>query len=230
LVGTVSITESMWTPGTTSLRTSIVAAWADQLCGLLAATILVPRVPVTIQLDVQLIAPAPGSGLVTGTGKITKLGRSIIFAAVEFTDESGALFCLGTGSFMVVPDVTLELPPVLSFDSGPPAQLMSVPFAERAGCQTQDTGLVYLPIPEDGRNAANTLNGGLIALAAEDAVRSISPTQMVASMSIQFLRAIRIGPAVARAQITGDVGQVEVTDEGLDGRVGAIVTTRFFPS
>jgi acyl-coenzyme A thioesterase PaaI-like protein len=228
LVGTVSITEAMWTPGAACLRTSIVAAWADQLCGLLAATILMPRVPVTIQLDVQLVAPAPGSGQITGVGKIAKSGRSIIFAAVEFSGEDGAVFAVGSGTFMVVPDLTLELPPQLSFDAGPPSQLLSVPFAQRAGCEIRQPGLVVLPIPDDGRNAANTLNGGLIALAAEEAVRSIAPGPTLAAMSIQFLRAVRVGPAMARARVTAAVGQVEVCDQGLDGRVGALVMTRSF--
>ncbi len=228
LDGTASISDLMCLPGTSHLRASILAAWADQLCGLMAVSVISPRVPVTLQLDVQLTAPPPGSGQITGRGKVTKAGRSVVFAAVEFSDDDGLVFAVCSGSFMAAPDVTLEMPSVLSFEAGPPTQVLRVPFAERAGCQLRHRGTATLPIMEDGRNAAQTLNGGLIALAAEEAVLSLLPGTSLSSMSIQFLRAVRVGPAVATARVISQVGHVEVADEGLDGRVAAIVLTRCF--
>jgi hypothetical protein len=40
-------------PGTSRLRTSILATWADNLAGLLAVYAMAPRVPVTLDLDVH---------------------------------------------------------------------------------------------------------------------------------------------------------------------------------
>src|SRR5271169_3186550 len=131
LVGTAPIIEEMCVPGTPHLRTSVLATWADHLAGLLAALGMTPRVPVTLQLDVDLIAPAPGSGIVRGTGRVLKTGRSVFFAGVEFNSDDGDVFAVGTGCFMAAPDETLNLPPTLSLEQAPPAQTLSIPLAQR---------------------------------------------------------------------------------------------------
>lgn len=60
--GWAPVWPEMWAPGTSSLRVSILAAWADTLAGYLAIDVLEPRVPVTLSLDVDLYRPVPGDG------------------------------------------------------------------------------------------------------------------------------------------------------------------------
>ncbi|MGY2010234.1 hypothetical protein ACW9HJ_19105 [Nocardia gipuzkoensis] len=62
LHGRAEITPEMHVPGTTVLRTSVLATWADTVSGLLASLVMGPRVPVTLELDVGLYRPAPGTG------------------------------------------------------------------------------------------------------------------------------------------------------------------------
>jgi acyl-coenzyme A thioesterase PaaI-like protein len=82
---------------------------------------------------------------------------------------------------------------------------------------------------EDGTNASLTLNGGLIALAVEEAALSALPGRTLSSVNLHYLRPVRVGPAVARASAEGDLARVEVSDDGADGRLAVVATVRAFP-
>src|SRR5262245_6250706 len=98
----------MHVPGTDCLRTSILATWTDILAGLLVAHVLSPRVPVTLDLDVQLFAPASGVGRVEGVARTLKAGRAVVVAEVALTGD-GRPLAIGTASFMASPDETLTI-------------------------------------------------------------------------------------------------------------------------
>jgi acyl-coenzyme A thioesterase PaaI-like protein len=108
------------------------------------------------------------------------------------------------------------------------AAALDVPFAERAGCVVTEPGVAVMPRSPEGLNASNTINGGLLALAAEEAVLSLSPGATLASMGIRYLRPARVGPAVAAATVRNGLGIVEVRDAGTDNRLAVLVTTRIF--
>jgi acyl-coenzyme A thioesterase PaaI-like protein len=228
LTGTASITPQMHVPGTSHLRTSILATWADMLAGLLASLVMEPRVPVTLELDVHLYRPAPAGGLVRGTGRTVKAGRSVFVADVEFTDGRGELVALGAGSFMAAPDPSMTLTVGRSIDMPAPARLLSVPLAERAGCERREPGVAVLPRSDEGLNAANSVNGGLIALAAEEAVLSLAPGDTLCSLGLRYLQAVRAGPVVATARIHDGLGRAEVRDSGNGNRLSATATARTF--
>jgi len=227
LVGEATIIPEMHVPGSPRLRTSILASWADHLSGLLAVTVIAPLVPVTVELDVHLFAPAPGSGTMRCVAKALKAGRSVFMASVAFTSGDGNPIAVGGGSFMVAPDPSLRLPPTLSLNGPPPVQSLRVPLAQRAGCERREPGVAVLPRSDDGLNSSNTLNGGLIALVTEEAALSLSPGATLSSLSLRYLRPIRVGPAVASAQARSGLGQVEVRDAGNDNRLSVIAVSRY---
>lgn len=228
LHGTASITPELCVPGTPHLRTSVLAAWADVVAGHLAAYSIAPRVPVTLELDVHLYRPAPGSGTLHAVGRTVKAGRSVFVAAVEFTTGDGEPVAVGAGSFMSAPDPSAKLPEQLSVGIPVADELLSVPLAERAGCVRQMPGVAVLPRSEDGLNASDSVNGGLIALAAEEAALSLAPGETLSSLSLRYLQAVRIGPAVAAARILDGLGLVELHDSGNANRLCATATTRTF--
>lgn len=228
--GTAEVVPEMAVPGTDVLRASILATWADTLTGLLAVDDVAPRVPVTLQLDLQLYAPPRPAGRVHAVSRRVKAGRSVIVAAVDFTDDAGAPLASGTGLFMVAPDPTLTMPPgsqhleLLAVPGGP----LTVPFAERARCERRSPGLAVLACEDDALNASRTLNGGLVALVVEEAALSAQPGRTLAAMSLRYLRPVRVGPAVATATVHGPVGEVTVTDGGRDDAFAVSATTRSF--
>lgn len=224
------ITPQMHVPGTHHLRTSILAAWADTTAGLLATLVMGPRVPVTLELDVHLYRPAPAEGQVLSYGRTVKVGRSVFVAEVAFTDGDGEPLAVAGASFMVSPNPDVRLPERTSIDLQPSRTLLSVPLAERAGCVRREPGTAVLPRSEDGLNASNTVNGGLIALAAEEAALSLTPDTTLASLGLRYLQPARIGPVVATARVRNGLGLVELRDTGNENRLATTATTRTFAS
>jgi acyl-coenzyme A thioesterase PaaI-like protein len=225
--GAATVVPEMWAPGTAHLRTSILATWVDHAAGLAAIEVLAPRVPVTLELDVHLYEPAPAGGTVHALARVVKAGRSVVVCGVDVADDDGRPVAIGTASFMAAPVPGLELPSHVSVDmppllSGP----LAVPLAERAGCVRQSPGVAVLPRSEDGLNAAGSVNGGLIALAVEEAALSLTPGTTLVSMALRYLRAVRSGPAVATAEVRSGLGRVEVRDAGGDDRPAVTAVTR----
>jgi len=226
LVGRATVTGPLLVPGTAHLRTSILATWADTMGGLLAIGSFAPRVPVTLELDVNLFRPAPGSGTVRGVASVAKAGRTVFVFEAEFADDGGP-FAVAAGSFMASPDPGVKMPTRLPA-AAPASQLLSVPLAERVGCERRAPGEAVLPRSEDGLNSSNTVNGGLIALAAEEAALSLSPGTTLSALALRYLQPVRSGPAVATAVVRQGLGQVRIRDAGADDRLAVLVTTRTF--
>jgi acyl-coenzyme A thioesterase PaaI-like protein len=228
LHGTASVIPYMQVPGTTCLRASILATWADMLCGLLSMRAFAGRVSVTVELDVHLYRPAPGSGTVTAVGRTVKAGRSLFVGEVEFADGRGETFGFSAASFMVAPDMTLRPPRLISLEVPPQEARLAMPLAERADCKRQAPGMAVLHKSEDGLNAAKTVHGGLIALAAEEAALSLTPGTSLSSLALRYLQPVRVGPAVATARVRDGLGRVELRDSGHGDRLAVTATTRTF--
>lgn len=227
-----AVVPEMYVPGTQVVRTSIFASWTDVAAGYLAVDVFAPRVPTTLELDVHMHRDHGEYGAVRAVARLLKAGRSVLVAMVDFADEDGLPIALGTASFMAVPDPGVTMPrehlaPMAS--ERLPGQLR-LPFAERARCERVAPGIAVLPRSEDGLNSGNTVNGGLIALAIEEAALSVVPGATLSSMALRYLRPVRIGPAVASATVRNGLGQVDVRDAGSDDRLAVYGVTRTWPS
>ncbi|CAO5249228.1 PaaI family thioesterase [Frankia sp. AgKG'84/4] len=228
--GTLPAVPRLAVPGTSWLRASALATLADIQLGLLVVREIAPRIPVTLSLEVHLFEEIAVGGTIHGVGRVVKAGRSVLALAVEFHDEADRPVGSGHCLFMASPDPSLRIPTGrwaldrLSTVEGS----LSVPVAQRFGCQRLEPGVASLPCTSEVRNSARTLNGGLIPLVVEEAVLSMTPGATLASLSLEYLRPVRQGPALARARLRGDVGTVEVHDAGSDV-LAVIATTRAFP-
>ena len=216
------------------VRASVLAAWADILTGLLAVDVVGPRVPVTLQLDLDLYRPPVGLRRVVMTAKQVKAGKTVFVAGVDFADDEGDLFGAATGLFVVSPDPGLRM----ATDENPvdfvagmgnvESLTLSEPFADRVGCVRGGAGEAILPLREDSLNASHTLNGGLIALVVEEAARSVLAESSLSMLALRYLKPVRIGPAVATAQAHGKVAKVSVRDDGRSGALAVSATARPF--
>ncbi|MFJ3779720.1 hotdog domain-containing protein [Streptomyces sp. NPDC090075] len=225
LHGTAVVTPEMHVPGTAHLRTSVLATWADTLIGLLATRTMAPRVPVTLELEVHLYRPAPATGTVRSIARIVRAGRSVFVAGAEFTQDDGEPLAVASGSFMASP-YPGSLPALQSIDVPPQEQRLSMPLAERAGCERRGPGEAVLPRSEDGLNASDSINGGLIALAAEEALLSLAPGSTLCSLGLRYVQAARVGPLVATATMHSGLGQLELRDTGNGHRLTGTATGR----
>lgn len=227
LVGRAVVTPFMHVPGGGCLRMSILATWADTVAGLLAAEAMRPRVPATLDLHLEVAGRPPAEGVVEARGTQVKQGRSVFVAEVVFSAGAGSLMARAVASFMASPNAAARLPANLSIDAEEPSPPLTVPFAERASCQRVAPGVAGLPRLDDGLNSANTINGGLIALAAEEALLSLQPGHDLGSLGLSYLAAARTGPLIATATSEAGLGRVELREgDGPDGRLCALATGR----
>lgn len=230
LRGSAPVVPEMFVPATTCIRTSILATWVDVVAGLLAVNVFAPRIPVTLDLDVHLYGRPREVARIDATARLMKKGRSVVVVAVALTDERGQDVALGTASFMATPDPAKTMPPEMMGVHALPRQRgrLSVPFAERARCTVREPGVAVLTRSDDGMNAGNTVQGGLIALSVEEAALSLTPGAILSSLAMRYLRPVRIGPAVATAQAHGGVSRVEVRDAGSEDRLAVFAVTHTY--
>lgn len=228
--GSASVVPEMWAPQTESVRTSILATWVDIVAGHLAVDVFAPRVPVTLELDVHLYRKLEGCDGIEVVGSVLKSGRSVVVAGVELRDDRGHSVGLGHGTFVAAPNPALRMPALPPEDERLARREPSLrmPFADRARCRRREPGVAVLPRSDDGLNASGTVNGGLLALVAEEAVLSLTPGRTLASMAIRYLQPVRRGPAVAKAEARNGLGRVEVRDAGADGRLAVVAVTQVF--
>lgn len=228
LHGRAAIVPTMWAPGTTRLRASIVATWADTLLGLLAVRALAPRVPVTLELDVHLFDDPGDDGVLHLAGHVAKAGRAVIVSSMEISAGDGRRVGFGHSMFMAAPDPRLSIPTgswaLDNFSSR--RGTLDEPFAARVGCERTAPGTAVLPLSPPVLNHSQTLNGGLVSLVVEEAALSADPAgRPLESLHLRYLRPVRTGPAVARAEVRGTTGEVEVRDAATDA-LAIIATTR----
>lgn len=225
--GSAPVVPELFVPGTTSVRTSILATWADVVCGYLVVDRMLPRVPVTLDLDVHLHEPLRETDTINAAARMIKAGRSVAVAEVTFTGADGTELAVGGASFMASPDPHATFPPehaalhrqLRENNTILASGRLTMPWAARARCTVPEPGTAEIPAEPDARNSSNTLQGGLVALAVEEAALSLTPGTTLSSIVLRYLRPVRVGPAVATARVRGTVGTVEVRDAGGDGGV-----------
>jgi acyl-coenzyme A thioesterase PaaI-like protein len=226
--GRAPVVPEMLVPGTDCLRMSLLAAWADTLIGFQSIAAVAPRVPVTLDLSVDLHRLPRGVNEVTTRTRVLKAGSSMVTAELDFQAD-GEPIGLAMAAFTVGPHVSRTLPPVdtlVTYYSSA-VSLLEQPYAERAGCIRTAPGVAELAMAPDKVNAAGTMNGGLIALAVEEAALSTAPDAALRSLTMRYLRSGRIGPFVATAERTGDLARIDVRDAGNDNRVVIAAIGRF---
>lgn len=228
LDGVATVVPEMQAPGTNALAMSVMAMWCDLIAGVLCGFTLEPRVPVTLDLAIDFVRPPVDLGEVRGTARMIKAGRQVLNVGLEFTAD-GEPLAIGSAGFMPVPDESLRLPETSQaiVDHHVGTARLSKPYFERVGVRRRTAGVSTLAKSAATTNASNTINGGLVVAAIEDAVLGVAdPGQAMGSLLLRYLRPLRVGPAVATATRTGDVVRIEVTDEGSDDRLGIVATTR----
>lgn len=228
LHGSVAIVPEMYVPGTECLRTSILATWTDMIAGLLVGHAIAPRVPVTLDLAIDLYREPIGCEHVNGAGRVLKAGRSVAVVGVDFTTGKGERLATSTVSFMRAPDTTLTLRPLEESLADPSlgSGRLTMPLARRLRCERREPGVAELPRSDAILNASNTVNGGLIAVVVEEAALSHTPGATLLSLAMRYLRPARVGPLVATAAVHDRIARVDVRDAGDDDRLAVVATTR----
>jgi acyl-coenzyme A thioesterase PaaI-like protein len=232
LHGEFPVLETMCTPGTDVVRPSVAATQADAVLGLHAIRALAPRLPVTLDLDVHLFPEAAGLDRMLGVSRLVRAGRNVIVTDMEFRSPAGRVVGYGSGAFMAIPEPGFRSPDLdeVLGRFGTPRGTLSVPIAERIGCVRTGPGTAVLPSTSVVHNGAAAINGGMLAVVAEEAALAADPgAARLESIHLRFVRGVRVGPAVATADAHGGMARVEVRDASTGG-IAAVATTRAVPA
>lgn len=82
-----------------NLQGGILAAFADAVLGGLCATQLgEDSYPALAEMKISFLRPAPAGTTITGTGRLLKAGRRLLFAEAEITDAQGRLLAKVSGT------------------------------------------------------------------------------------------------------------------------------------
>ncbi len=206
----------------------MVLTWADVLTGAVAGLAMEPRIPLTLDLEVQLVRPAAAGTTVTAEATLVRAGRSIVVTECAFHDEAdGDPVALAVAAFVPAPDPTHVFPDGFPFPDLASRRL-TTPLADRIGCRVVAPGTAEMPRRPDGLNAVGAIQGGLAAVALEEAACSaMDATTPLASLTVRYLRPVMHGPAVAVATVapSGDVCTVRLRDDAT-GKVCLFATAR----
>lgn len=227
LRGSSEITSHMWVPGTDVVRLSVLATWTDIIMGVLAGLATQPRVCITLDLDVHLLRLPHGAGVVHGTGSVIKRGRSVHATRSELVLEGDTTpFAVSVATFMESPNPVHVMP---DLDGRVTGRLpLTMPLAQRADVRVLEPGVAVVAHHVENLNATDAIQGGIVALCAEEAALSLAPGHVLSSMALRYHRAFRTGTARATATRSDRLALVEMTGAE-DGRLGVSANAHYTP-
>jgi acyl-coenzyme A thioesterase PaaI-like protein len=206
------------------VRPAVLLTIADCIAGVPAMHVSSPRLAVTLDMMVRIVADSVGDELVV-TSDVLKQGRNAVASEVRFTDAgTGELSALSFLTFMTSPrpqDLSPPVPDAMRFTGTLP-----VTFPERVGLRIISPGVTELDRRPFVVQAAGSLQGGMVALLGETAAESLTGRPVV-ELDARFFTGVRVGPGRATAEVVGDgLVRVEVRDIGNADRLAALVTAR----
>ena len=133
---------------------------------------------------------------------------------VELFDADGRLFAVGNAGFMASPNPAHEVSDGFPLDTSeggtvPPDRTVRSPGRD---AENRD-GTATVPFHLDNINATGAIQGGLLALAAEEALAGVAGSAPIESMSLRYLRGFRGSAAHATARIDARLGRCEIVDD-----------------
>ena len=232
LVGNAVVVPELCVPEAATLRPSVLLSWADTLAGSLATERTLPRVCMTVDLNVRVARAIPVGADVRGVGRILKTGRVLTFTETTFmvdgSDEPAA-FVLGTFVASPRPEDTADSF-VTRVTSGSERRRRnrapSVPITEILGARQVSSGVMEADRHPRILNWVETVQGGAVALLAEEAALSLPDAPAPTELEVRFLRTVRVGPMRATAHLVGGFTKIEVIDVGNDNRPAAVAVSR----
>lgn len=233
LWGEAPISSGMHLDDSGALRMAMLVTWADMIFGVIAIKAIAPSVPVTLEMDIHLFRPVRAIERIGMRARLSKAGKTVLVFGIDFYGDQGEHLGFGHSMFMALPDPNFSLPPgdwaVRRFAERR-GELLAQPLAQRVGCATSEPGRAVLPKQRNIGNTTGAINGGILAVPIEDAALSAAPPgASLASLLIRYLRPVREGPAVAVADVEGDLARVEVFD-GQGDALSISATARLFPA
>lgn len=244
LAGRAEIAPELCIPEAGVLRPSVLLTWADILTGSLANERTLPKICMTVDLGVRVAGPIAAGSEITAVGRILKSGRTLTFTETTFSvahrggaaedgsvaDDPGRdqIIAVSLGTFVASPrpqdTATSAFAAVTTREHATRRPPATVP--EMLGSAVVGSGVVEVPRSPRILNWADTVQGGAVAAAAEEAVLALDGPSVPIELEVRYLGAVRVGPMRATAERFGQWMRAEVRDVGNGDRLVAVATAR----
>lgn len=216
------------------VRLGVLATVVDATGASVALAAVQPDWIATANLSIHLHAPIPG-GTVEVDCRPLRVGVGTVVVGAEIRDDQGLLCGSGRMAFARIPGSATSAggdrsdppagggPVTFSIDGG---TAMSEPILARCGLEPVGPGQLRFDKAEYIRNSFGTVNGGVLALAAEAAAVSAGGAGFARDLQIHYLEQIGDGPVGATAHVVrsehhGFLCDVRIEDRS-DGRLVAV--------
>ena len=227
LLGRARIAPELCIPEAGVVRPSMLLTWADVLTGSLANERTLPKICMTVDLGVRVVAPIASGADVMAVGRILKSGRTLTFTETTFSiDDEVVARSLGTFVASPRPQDTAVSAFAAVTSREHATRRPSASVTEMLGSSVLAPGVVEVARTPRILNWADTVQGGAVAAAAEEAVLSLDGVSVPIELEVRYLGAVREGPMRATAERFGPWMRAEVRDLGNNGRLAAVATAR----
>lgn len=232
LAGRAEIAPELCIPEAGVLRPSVLLTWADILTGSLANERTLPKICMTVDLGVRVAGPIAAGSEITAVGRILKSGRTLSFTETTFSaggaEGRDEIIAISLGTFVASPrpqdTAASAFAAVTTREHAtrrPPAAV-----AEMLGSSVVAPGVVEVPRSPRILNWADTVQGGAVAAAAEEAMLALDGPSVLVELDVRYLGAVRVGPMRATARRFGEWMRGQVHDVGNNDRLVAVATAR----
>lgn len=206
--GEALVPPGAWAPHTRFPRASVLLAYADIIAGAQFRALTVPRMSVTVDLNLDVTAPDAVALVVERlllTSRILRRGKRTAVTETSFFLPDGRVVAICTGSFAMISSTFNAL----GSNDGPRRSrherpLLPAPVAERAGIREPAAGRAELALRPGLGNSTGSMMGGLTGILGEVAALSRAQADgdrpyFADRLLVRYLAPIRNGPAQARA-------------------------------
>lgn len=216
--------------GSAGVRLGVLATLVDVTGAAIALTSVTPDWIATADLGVHLIRPIT-EGIVEVDCEPLRVGVGSVVVTARIHDGEGTLCGTGRMAFARIPgsatkasidDVTGGNPVQTGIDGGTP---IVEPLADGCGFVPVGPGQLRFEKAPYVENSFGTVNGGVMAFAAETAAVSACGGGNALDLQIHYLEQVGAGPVAVTAEVLrpGDVALVRVRSEDRStGRLVAI--------
>jgi acyl-coenzyme A thioesterase PaaI-like protein len=210
--GEARVPAGAWAPGTSFPRASVLLTYADIIAGAQYRALTLPRMSVTVDLSLDVMAPDAATLQVDRlllTSRILRQGKRTAVTETSCRLPDGRVVAVCSGSFAMISSTFNALPP----RNGPePSRferpLLPVPVEERAGIEVPAPGRAELAMRPGLGNSTGSMMGGLTGILGEVAALSRAQADgpgpyFADRLLVRYLAPVRTGPARAVAVATG---------------------------
>ncbi len=235
-------TSTGWMPANPQLcnpsgspRAGVLAILVDVVGGGLAAVAVQPDWIATADLTLHL-TPRPVHGEIEAVGRVLRQGRTTVVIEVLLRERDGESLGIATMSFAVLPrragNLTIEqVAHVHRMTMATSHSGLEEPFRDRVALTVVDAtaGTVELPLSSYVVNSLGSIQGGMVAAAADAAAEHAlagacgGPVE-TCDLQITYLALAKVGPVrtearVLEANASYGTAHVEIFDTGSEHRL-----------